>query len=153
GKPLPGAAVESYVFARYNLAGRDLVRAAADKEGRYRLDGLPKGAGSVVRVAGPEGQPYLMALANVPDAPGLGPVTLDVRLKRGVWVTGTVTDKATGKPVHSIIRWGVYEDNPFRREAPGLTFPENFSTRIQDGSFRFAALPGRGLVTAQAWGG
>src|SRR5262249_56332886 len=33
GKPLPGATVESYVFARVNLAGRDLVRAVADKEG------------------------------------------------------------------------------------------------------------------------
>jgi hypothetical protein len=124
-----------------------------DKEGRYRLLGMPKGKGNVIRVAGPEGQPYLMALANVPDGPGIQPVTLDVRLKRGVWVQGKVTDKATGKPVHSIIRWAVYQDNTFRKEAPGLIFPENFSTRAQDGSFKFAALPGRSLITAQAWSG
>ena len=151
GKPLPGAVVESYVFPHVPISGRTWLRTVADKEGRYRLLGMPKGRGCVIRVAGPEGQPYLMALANVPDAPGLNPVTVDVRLKRGVWATGKVTDKATGKPVHSTIRYAVFPDNPFRKEAPGLTFDDYMQTRAQDGSFRFVALPGRGVVTARAW--
>jgi RNA polymerase sigma factor (sigma-70 family) len=150
GKPLPGAVVRSYVFARTRIAGETHLHAVADKEGRYRLTGMPKGEGNELRAEGPDGQPYLMSLARVPKGFALEPVTVDFQLKRGMWIEGAVTDKATGKPVHSIIRWTVFEDNPFRKEAPGLTFEDNMWTRARDGSFRFAALPGRGVVTAQA---
>lgn len=63
GKPLPGATVQSYLFARSNYGGHTSARAVADKAGCYRLTGLPKGQGNVIRAAGPNGQPYLMALA------------------------------------------------------------------------------------------
>src|SRR5262249_7428586 len=88
-----------------------------------------------------------------PDDPGLQPVTVDVKLKRGVWITGKVTDKVTGKPVPSWIRYGVFEDNPNRRGAPGLTFEHDMKTRPEDATFRFVGLPGHGVVTAQGWAG
>src|SRR5262249_43450018 len=115
----------------------------------YRLLGMPKGQGNQVRAVPPEGQPYLMSLVNVPDGPGLDPVTVDVRMKRGVWITGRATDKVTGKPVPSWIQYAVFEDNPFRKEAPGLTFEHNLQTG-PEGTFRFVGLPGRGAVAAQA---
>jgi hypothetical protein len=149
GKPLPGAVVRSYMFAQTRLAGETYLHAVADKEGRYRLTGMPKGEGNEIRAEGPDGQPHLMSLVRVPKGFALEPVTVDFQLKRGVWIEGAVTDKATAKPVHSVIRCAVFEDNPFRKEAPGLTFENGMWTRPGDGSFRFATLPGRGVVTAQ----
>src|SRR5262249_10904118 len=58
------------------------------------------------------------------------------------------TDKATGRPVQTVIRCSVHDENPFRKEAPGLTFEENLWTRA-DGTFRIVGLPGRSVVTAQ----
>jgi RNA polymerase sigma factor (sigma-70 family) len=149
GKPLPGAIVRSYVFARSNYVGQMYASAIADKEGRYRLDGMPKGKGNRIRASGPDGEPYLMSLAAVPEGFALEPVTVDFQLKRGVWIEGAVTDKGTGKPVHSIIRCAVFPNNPFLQEAPGLTFEENMWTYAGMGSFRFAGLPGRSVVMAQ----
>src|SRR5205807_1804948 len=68
-------------------------------------------------------------------------------------VRGKVTDKATSKPVHSIIHYAVFQDNPFRQEAPGLTFDQQMQTRAEDGTFRFVGLPGHTVVAAQAWAG
>jgi RNA polymerase sigma factor (sigma-70 family) len=150
GKPVPGAVVESYVFAGTNLVGRTHLRAVADNEARYRLLGMPKGDGNQVRVRPPDGQPYVTAVARVPDGPGLEPAALDLKLKRGVWITGKVTDKATGKPVAAMVRYVVLGDNPNLKAAPGATFDE-VQTR-GDGSFRFVGLPGRAAVTAQAFG-
>src|SRR5262245_54465231 len=65
GKPIPGAVVESYVFAGRNVAEQTQLRAAADKEGRYRLMGMPRGEGNQIRFRGPESEPYLMAMARV----------------------------------------------------------------------------------------
>src|SRR5262249_50217264 len=79
GEPVPGAVVQSYLFAGTNFVLTHL-RAVADKHGRYRLLGMPKGQGNQIRVGPPEGQPYLMSLLSVPDDPGVGPVTVDLKL-------------------------------------------------------------------------
>ena len=149
GKPIPGAVVQSYHFAGTNLVGRTHLRAVADQEGRYRLLGMPKGEGNQIRVVSPEGQPYLTVQAGVPDNPGLEPATVDIKLKRGVWITGKVSDKNTGKPVTSLIHYVVLGDNPNRAEAPGVTF-DSVQT-LPDGTFRFAGLPGRAAVAAQSF--
>jgi protocatechuate 3,4-dioxygenase beta subunit len=149
GKPIAGAIVESYHFAGSNRSGQTDLRAVADEKGTYRLLGMPKGEGNQIRVSPPEGQPYLTVVAGVPDAPGLEPATADVKLKRGVWITGKVTDKATGKPVTSVVRYIVLGDNPNGKEAPGAVF-EDMQTQ-PDGTFRFAGLPGRAAVTAQSF--
>jgi len=149
GKPIPGAIVESYMIGGKNLTQTHL-RAVANKEGHYRLLGMPKVEGNQIRIGPPDGQPYLMAVATVRDGPGLEPVTVDVELKRGVWITGKVTDESTGKPVPSWIHYGVFGDNPNLPDAPGLIFDHNMTTGPEDGTFRFVGLPGRGAVTARA---
>jgi RNA polymerase sigma factor (sigma-70 family) len=149
GKPIPGAIVEKSQLGGWNPSGREVPRAVADRDGKFRLAGLDKGKRNEIRVRPPDGQPYLITLVSVPDAPGLEPVTVDVSLKRGVWITGTVTDKATGKPVHASIFYAVDADNPNVGEAPGLAF-DNMWTDPADGRFKFVGLPGRGVVAAMA---
>jgi hypothetical protein len=129
------------------------VRTIADNEGRYRLLGMPQGGGHQIRVSPPEGQPYLKELVRVPDGPGLEPVTVDVHLTGGVWITGRVTDKATGRPVPSWVWYAVSRDNPNGMGAPGLSLEPQVQTRPENGSYRFVGLPGRGIVTARAMKG
>src|SRR5262249_14404401 len=136
GKPIPGAVVRSDRLAGTTISGRNHIRTVADQDGRYLLTGLPKGDGNVITAAPPEGQPYLMALRHAPDSPGLGPVTVDFALKRGVWIVGRVTDLATGKPVHAQVTYVAFADNPHLREVPDLTAEYHQQTRAADGTFR-----------------
>jgi protocatechuate 3,4-dioxygenase beta subunit len=151
GRPVPGAVVTSYQIAGNNFMAETKARAVADKDGCYTLTGLPKGNGNVIRVGPPDGQPYLAALHRVAAGQGLEPVTADLTLKRGVWIRGKVTDKVTGKPVHVMVQYGVFEDNPNRKEVPTLAPDTNLRNKAADGTFRLVGLPGRGLISVQAW--
>jgi RNA polymerase sigma factor (sigma-70 family) len=151
GKPIPGAVVTSYKRAGGHISAVTDLRAVADNNGRYRLLGMPKGEGNVIRAGPPEDAPYLMAIQNIADPLGLEPVTADFALKRGVWISGRVLDKITRQPVHASVQYLVFEDNPHRKEAPGLSMDMYLHTRVEDGTFRVVALPGRGLLAARAW--
>jgi RNA polymerase sigma factor (sigma-70 family) len=153
GKSIPGAIVTSYKIAGSNFVGRTEIQTVADKDGKYRLTGLPKGEGNIIRAGPPEGQPYLMATHSVGDSPGLEPINADFNLKRGVWVVGQVKDKATGKPVHASISYAIFEDNPNRKDVPTFSNDQYLHTDGVSGMFKVAALPGRGLIGARAQGG
>ena len=148
GKPIPGAVVTGSQRAGGRTAYQTEPRAVADHEGRYVLTGLPKGDGNVLRAVPPEGQPYLITLHRVGDSPGLDPITVDIALKRGVWINGKVIDKATGRPVPAHVEYAVFADNPNRTEVPDLSVDNDTQTR-PDGTFRLVGLPGRGLIGAR----
>ena len=59
-----------------------------------------------------------------------------------------MSDKATGKPVPSVVEYFIFVDNPHRADASRLHGRE-VMTR-PDGSFELVGLPGRGLVAARA---
>src|SRR6185295_19463180 len=107
------AAVEGFQSTRKSVTPE--VRTTTDKDGRYRLIGVPKGPGNRIRVRGPMNEPYLTVEFGAAENQGLVPVTVDVALQRGVWITGKVTDKATGKPVSASIQYAVFADNPHLR--------------------------------------
>jgi RNA polymerase sigma factor (sigma-70 family) len=152
GRPIPGAVVTSFQRAGDPISFRTDLRTVADGEGRFRLLGMPKGEGNVIRAGPPEGQPYLAVARRVADTPGLGPVTVDIQLKRGVWIKGRVIDLVTRRSVHAHMAYGVFEDNPDRKEVPGWSVDIYLETRADDGSFRFAGLPGRGVLAARGRG-
>jgi hypothetical protein len=101
------------------------------------------------RTPRPEDLPYLAAIRKVGDPPGLGPVTVDIGLRRGVWVKGRVIDKATGKGVKAGFDYFCFGDNPFQSDLPILSGLPGHWTRT-DGTFRVVALPGRGLLGVRA---
>lgn len=147
GKPLAGVTVHTYLISGMEGIHNNLIRVTTDKDGRYRIVGLPKGQGNQIS-ARPEDVPYLPALADVPDTPGLEPVTVDFALQRGVWVTGRVTDKATGKPVASGIEYYALADNPHLK---GVKLDDNnWQPTRDDGTFRTAALPGPGIIAVRS---
>jgi RNA polymerase sigma factor (sigma-70 family) len=146
-KPLAGAVVTSWKLPGDSLNGRTFIRTIADRKGRYRLVGMPRGEGGVIDVLGPEGEPYLDVKLGVPAVQGFETVSVDAELKRGVWIKGRVTDRATGRPVPAHIDYFAFRDNPYRHDAPG------FEPRLptgDDGTFQFIGLPGRGLIGARA---
>jgi protocatechuate 3,4-dioxygenase beta subunit len=130
------------------LLGTDIVRTTTDDRGRYRLTGLPKGEGNLIVTVPGDDQPYLHSYHRVPDSPGLDPVTVDVELKRGVWIEGRITDKVTGKPVPgSLVAYLVLGSNPNLSDyVGGLLATWDIFAVQEDGSFRFVGLPGPGFV-------
>src|SRR5262249_35116500 len=149
GKPLAGVTIESNKLANNPVPGLNMLQTTTDAEGRYRLTGMPKGAGNTIRLVPPADQPYLSVHADGPDNPGLGPVTVDFELKRGIWIEGKVTDKVTGKPVRGSVDYFALDTNPNVRDHPGFdgTIPPFWGIPTkEDGSFRVVGLPGPGLI-------
>src|SRR5262249_36613151 len=69
GKPLAGVTVQSDRFAGVNVGGDDSAHTVTDKDGRYRLTGMAKGVGNVIKAAPAPGQPYFQGLRDVEDGP------------------------------------------------------------------------------------
>ncbi|HJZ56322.1 MAG TPA: hypothetical protein VKE74_15255, partial [Gemmataceae bacterium] len=150
-KPLAGVSIRSYKLATsltHLGDGQEVVRTTTDAEGRYRLTGMPKGEGNKIKAVPPDDVPYPAVAADVPDSPGLEPVTVDLELKRGVWIEGRITDKVTGKPVKGGVQYLPLWSNPNRRDYPGvyeLVFRSGGRVN-EDGSYRVVGLPGPGML-------
>jgi beta-lactamase regulating signal transducer with metallopeptidase domain len=155
GKPLAGVRIASDKTAEFPVYGFNGIEATSDEHGRYRLIGLPKGRGNHVIAIPAKGQPYLAAGIEIPVAPSLDVVSLDIGLKRGIVIEGRVTDKATGEPLKSYVAYNAYQDNPYLSEAPGFRDARVWGRyeTAPDGSFRVVGLPGRGLIAAMYIGG
>jgi RNA polymerase sigma factor (sigma-70 family) len=145
GRPVAGARVSGSVEHR-----RTDVQAVTDAQGRYRLDGLGLGPKQIIVRPG-DGQPFLGAERSVSDPPGLGPVTADFELSRGVAVDGRVRDKVTGQPVRGYIYHYPLPDNPNLEKVPELLGRiQPNSTRVGgDGRFRLVVPPGPGILLAE----
>ncbi len=149
GKPLPGLTVESKTIPNCNRLG--YVRTTTDKDGRYRLVGLPKTAGIEIAVKSND-LPYIPAVKTVPNPLGLESVTIDFTVKRGVWVTGRITEKYTNKPVWAHVEYFCFVDNPNVNELPVTVDPYHSRWPQDAGSYRIPALPGRGVIAVRGNG-
>ena len=74
---------------------------------------------------------------------------VDIRLKRGIWVTGRVLDPATAKPIRAQLEYFAYDDNPHLKASPGFTWTRNNPIATgKDRSFHLVAFPGQGVLAA-----
>jgi RNA polymerase sigma factor (sigma-70 family) len=154
GKPLAGITVRT----PYTRDDDPQAAAVTDKDGRYRLTGLPSGP-RTLWVEPPTNVPYLAAEVRVnAGEPGLAPVTLDVSLPRQPTVRGQVTDGATGKPVAAWVEYRPLAGNPSLKANPKLAEPQWGNhppgTRTdRDGRFSLPVLAGPGVLLVHAEGG
>ncbi len=167
GKPLAGVMVRG--DRSLSDSTRTYVLSISDDQGRYRLVGLPMGKEEHVvavppcdfpvygsrkadlRVPPDEELPYLRTMVPVEEKRGAGPLRLDIRMKRGVWVTGRLIDKATGKPAPGQVEYFAFSVNPHLQAFPGSRLPRlgpHFT--FKDGTFRLVAFPGPGVLAARA---
>ena len=153
GRPMEGVSVESNRFAGSDFGETRLLKSRTDAQGKFRLVGLPKGEGNGLLALPNDDQPYFMREVSVPDAPGVGPVSVDVELHRGLWITGKVTDKETGEPVKEArLHYFPFLGNKFVQALPEFDRHGNVNgtqmryTTADDGSFKLVGMPGRAIV-------
>ena len=155
GEPLAGVEIRATQFAGVHQFIGDMLGTISDQQGRYRLDGMPKGEGNRILAVPNDDQPYFLREFNVPSGPELQTVKFDLELHRGTWIRGRVTDKSNGKPVQAEMFYVPWPDNP---NVTGFT---EFRTLVasgrgevpkratdQNGNYTIVGAPGRGLVSA-----
>jgi hypothetical protein len=145
-EPLAGVTIRSEKLAHNPLHGQHLVQSVTDAQGRYRLIGMPKGAGNKINVVPPSDLPYIAPVLDVPDSFGPDPVTVDVELKRAVWIEGTLTDKLTGKALRGGLIYLVRDHNPNMKDYQGYYGGLPGVGTNEDGTYRIIGLPGPGLL-------
>ena len=146
GRPISGR--DRYLRARRCATEYDPFRcvAVADDRGRFKLTGVPVKPGSRIMAIPPSTQPFVRNSAEIPQPLGLGPIPMDLELRRGVWVTGRVVDRDTNKAVRAEVHYFALEDNPHAKATPDFRTDPSVRPRLDDGSFRLVALPGQGIV-------
>ena len=84
-----------------------------------------------------------------------GSLHLDIKMKRGVWLTGRIVDKSTGKPVDGRLEYFVYNDNPYFKAFQSLqrSYARMHARFVgDDGTFHLVVFPGPGLLAVQTAG-
>ncbi|MEX0679502.1 MAG: hypothetical protein WD063_20680 [Pirellulales bacterium] len=152
-QPLPGVRVVADRLAGTNLNGVYATETLSDAEGRYRLDGMPKGEGNGILAIPGDDQPYFMREIEVPTAPGFEPVKFDIELHRGIWITGRLSEKDTAAPIQARMHYLPWPDNPHIKDLPEFNDGHLQGSQMRyeaggDGRFKLVGLPGRGLVAA-----
>jgi hypothetical protein len=158
GDVLAGVGVQSWKFPNGRRDGDRSIRTLTDAQGHFRLVGMPKGPGNQIVAVPSDEQPYLMRTADVPDMPGLEPVNVDFELHRGIWITGRVTDRVTGKPVSTAeLYYMPFLSNGYAQGLPeflsrgfgAASVTADYQDRYQtgaDGTYRLVGLPGLAIV-------
>jgi RNA polymerase sigma factor (sigma-70 family) len=156
GKPIAGAIVRN---TRSLGDSHRFIQTTTDAMGRYRLDGLMSSTvhnprGDDVTAIAPDGEPYLPAVHSLIEPVASKTLTRDFALKRGIWITGLVIDKATRQPKRGVtVAHYLFKDNPHAAEAAAFGYNSRAAgthTTAADGTFRLIGLPGRGLLGARA---
>jgi RNA polymerase sigma factor (sigma-70 family) len=133
-------------------------RTTTDKEGRYRLTGLPLkpafGPTSSIVALPPDGSQYLGLTRRLPVDREGKEATIDFDLSSGVWLEGQVKDKATGRGVHAKLKYFAFTDwklegRMILRVGEGERYYGEHTTD-KEGKFRILAAAERGMLGAVA---
>lgn len=150
GKPLAGIRVVGSV-PRMGYAQGLEVDAITDKDGHYRLDGLPKADNYLVTVDSLPGLSYLPQEKTLADTEGLKPLQANFALDHGTLIEGRFLDKQTGKPIQGEVMYfplpGNKQFSELVRTHMGLAIRHSHRTGA-DGSFKLLVFPGPGAVCA-----
>jgi RNA polymerase sigma factor (sigma-70 family) len=146
GKPIAGIRIGSNVTMAHTVT---------DAQGRYELHGCAKGDHYGITAFPMNGQPYFFASAEIKDTEGLGPLTADLEMVRGIPFEGKVLDGETGKPVLGGISYYPLSPNPnvtgfIGGGAAHTLGPYSEASISTDGSFHCIVLPGPGFIGVQA---
>jgi RNA polymerase sigma factor (sigma-70 family) len=126
-----------------------------DKDGRFRLDGLPRGVHTLTIEPPP---PYLRAEHKAQaDEPGTAAFSCTIELDPACLVSGRIVDRASGKPVQGWVEYRPFADNPELKRNPLLAESRWPPYRVEsmldgDGRYSLPALPGRGVLVARITG-
>ena len=131
-----------------------VLRATTDEQGRYEIHGCRKQKSYTLQIDSDPETGFLGRRVNLPDTSGYEPISADIRVAKGVVVTGRMLDGSNGKAVPGKVNVGILSDNPFVRRRPEFdSAQENrvISTSA-DGTFRIVTIPGPVLLTGGPMG-
>ena len=151
GKPRAGVQV---VLSRVNK--RDLNSdhnvAATDKDGKYVIRGARKHTSYMVEVQPDVTTGLLPCQGSVDDTVGYEPIVIDLKCAKGVVITGTVTNKETREPVHTLMYAQVMVNNPFVEKYPpfmnGAGLGSDAFYTDKAGRYRIVTIPGPVVLSA-----
>ncbi len=125
------------------------LQSTTDAEGRYEIRGAHKAQSYTLQVAEDATLGYMPSRLEAADTPGYQPVLTDIRVKKGVIITGRIIERTTGKPVRGFVESAVLVGNPFAKDYPPFDLMSGwFRLRDTDadGDFRVVAIPGPVLL-------
>jgi beta-lactamase regulating signal transducer with metallopeptidase domain len=154
-KPLAGVRITSDKFPGTQLSGVRTLSTKTDEEGRFQLVGMQKGSGAAIAVF-PDGQPYFPRRIKVPDKLGSEPISLDIDLHRGIWITGRVTDKRDGSPQTARVAYFPLRTNSYAKQLSEFVdqeLPDGPGNDLdkasgENGTYRILGVPGPALIGA-----
>ncbi|MFO0807837.1 MAG: sigma-70 family RNA polymerase sigma factor [Gemmataceae bacterium] len=150
GEPRPGVVVRFGCLGRPRALGAQT--AVTDGAGRYELRGTHKTKQYAAEVKTDVTAGYVGSATLAADTPAFTPLVVDVAVKRGVVVTGRVTDEATGQPLHSRVIADILAGNPFAKDYPSTDHMSYnpVSSTDPNGRYRIVTVPGPVLLMVGA---
>ena len=156
GQPLAGVGIAvTTPSGRYGYMV-DKGRAKTDSKGRFQVDGLPPVVGVKLELEPASDQPYLATRQL--EIPGYGEprqAKMELKLRRGVFIRGRLTDADTGKPVAGKVIFSPLKSNPhaanYQRYSDAMNWrlsPSQGTPTNEKGEFRIVGIPGRGILSA-----
>ncbi len=152
GKPVSGVLISAGQMGTFFRGGSPFIADVTDRDGRYRLEGLPLEKRNRISAFPTADSAYPTAGASVDTQVDEPTVTQDFPLKQGVWVQGQAIDDRTGKPIIGHVQYFAFRDNPHQELFPHfkMTYIAHERRTDEDGRFRIAVLPGPGIVAFKA---
>ncbi|HEV3443649.1 MAG TPA: sigma-70 family RNA polymerase sigma factor, partial [Gemmataceae bacterium] len=116
GKSLPG------IVVRLIRDSDEMVhfppQARTDAQGRYEIHGVRKTSRYLLAIDCDPDTGYMASQVWADDTSANQPIRADIKVKKGVIVTGKVIDGATGESIRGFVMTAVLTGNPFGREYP-----------------------------------
>jgi beta-lactamase regulating signal transducer with metallopeptidase domain/protocatechuate 3,4-dioxygenase beta subunit len=146
GLPIAGVTIRSRALDRSTTHSPK-----TNPEGRFELLGHPK-ARLYQLIAVPDGLPYFEGSAQADDTPGLDPITIDIKLARGLEARGRLTFEPDGQPGPGTVEyWPLYpNDRAQKISTRAVGRPMASATIGVDGTYRLPVLPGPGVLAFSA---
>jgi len=130
------------------------MRAVTDRQGRFRITGMPPGEGHVLEAVPPMSEPYLMTSQDVSPSLEDGQAKrIEIQVKRGIWIEGRVTDKQSGEPRFATVQYMPLKKNPhalIEELGPDPGWLQRPYPTDSDGHYRTLGLPGPGVLLVKS---
>lgn len=152
-EPIAGVKIRVNVFAGSTIGQGDFLTAMTNDQGKFLIEGAPRGGGHRLSVDPAVDQPYFDSNFRVDKATQPGPIECAVAIRKTKWIVGRVTDEA-GRPIKALVHYNPFLDNKTaelfpKKYKPGtMHSPRRRHPTDADGNFRIQAIAGRGVLTA-----
>ena len=153
GHPLAGVVVRSVGFGE--ASAFFAISTVTDDLGQFELEGFPIGDNNRLVAVTQSDIAYVPVAASVNTDVEASPL-LELKMRQGLWVEGTVTEKNSGQPVLATVCAFIPTTNPHLANFPLLTkfsIPSTMFFRTDgQGRYRIPTIPGRNVICARLIG-